>query len=240
MYASSQFPYPLMFIPYSLLNLPRSPLLFWELFVLERVLLFARDAKLIQYQNQRQRTQKWWNVRLPFKRSDLPNPSLLDTSRVGKIPQHPDSAESLRVIEVDLAELKLLNSSSSVWPESAPQIDGVIICYDASDAQSFTHVEKLTRLWRLLLAHIYHSHLLSDGFQRMMLPTVVMACKSDMDSVINPQATAAMLYRYQVGLVEVTTHERFGKDKMRRCFEWMIQSVYRKRSKPVRLIRWRT
>lgn len=70
-----------------------------------------------------------------------------DTSRVGNIPQNQSPAGTLRVLEVDLTELKLSNPSNSVWPESAPNVDGVIVCYDASNEKSFVHVEKLIGLW---------------------------------------------------------------------------------------------
>lgn len=73
-----------------------------------------------------------------------------DTSRVGKIPQNASPAGTLRVIEVDLAELKLSNPNSSVWPDSAPNVDGFIVCYDATSEKSFAHVEKLIGLSWLL------------------------------------------------------------------------------------------
>lgn len=71
--------------------------------------------------------------------------ALLDVSRTGKIAQNQNPAGILRVIEVDLPDLKLTSASTTFWPESAPRIDGVIVCYDASDEQTFTHVEQLIR-----------------------------------------------------------------------------------------------
>lgn len=67
----------------------------------------------------------------------------------------------------------------------------------------------------------------------MKLPCVVIACKSDMDDGrgIDPQRAASVLEKYQAGLVEVSIYQEIGKDKMRRCFEWMIKSIYRERSK---------
>lgn len=63
----------------------------------------------------------------------------------------------------------------------------------------------------------------------MKLPCVVIACKSDMDDGrgIDPQRAASVLEKYQAGLVEVSIYQEIGKDKMRRCFEWMIKSIYR-------------
>lgn len=51
----------------------------------------------------------------------------------------------LHVIEVDVSinAADLLNDS--IWPEGLPRVDGVIICYDASDEDSFLPVEELLR-----------------------------------------------------------------------------------------------
>ena len=50
---------------------------------------------------------------------------------------------SLRVLEADLSDFHLDNPSSRVWPDFAPKVDGVIVCYDSSSLASFTHVERL-------------------------------------------------------------------------------------------------
>ena len=66
-----------------------------------------------------------------------------DTSRLGKINQGPSMTGSLRVLEVDLADFHLDDPSSRVWPDFAPRVDGVIVCYDSSSLSSFAHVERL-------------------------------------------------------------------------------------------------
>jgi len=66
-----------------------------------------------------------------------------DTSRLGKINQGPNMTGSLRVFEADLSDFHLDNPSSRVWPDFAPRVDGVIVCYDSSSLTSFTHVERL-------------------------------------------------------------------------------------------------
>ena len=66
-----------------------------------------------------------------------------DSSRFGKINQGPNMTGSLRVIEADLSEFNLGDTSSKVWPDFAPRVDGVIVCYDSSSLGSFTHVERL-------------------------------------------------------------------------------------------------
>ena len=63
----------------------------------------------------------------------------------------------------------------------------------------------------------------------MELPTVVMACKSDAAKEVDPHTAATMLRDHKVGLVEVSMFDDSGKDKMRRCFDWMIRAIYRDR-----------
>ena len=62
----------------------------------------------------------------------------------------------------------------------------------------------------------------------MRIPTVVFACKSDKDEAVDPSSACIMLQKYQVGLVQED-----GKDKMRRCLDWMIRAVSRERGKCV-------
>lgn len=66
-----------------------------------------------------------------------------DISRLGKINQGPNMTGSLRILEADLSEFNLDDPSSKVWPDFAPRVDGVIVCYDSSSLGSFTHVERL-------------------------------------------------------------------------------------------------
>ena len=56
-----------------------------------------------------------------------------------------------------------------------------------------------------------------------------MACKSDATKQVDPHTAATMLRDHKVGLVEVSMFDDSGKDKMRRCFDWMIRAIYRDR-----------
>lgn len=56
-----------------------------------------------------------------------------------------------------------------------------------------------------------------------------MACKSDTSKEVDPHTAATMLRDHKVGLVEVSMYDDPGKDKMRRCFDWMIRAIYRDR-----------
>nr|GAT44206.1 Ras guanyl-nucleotide exchange factor [Mycena chlorophos] len=116
----------------------------------------------------------------------------------------------LHVIETDVSKVAL---EDVVWPEGSPAIDGVIMCYDASDADSFLPVEGLLR-----------------RFRAMMIPTLVLACKSDLERRVDPQGAAAdFLQLYDNGLVEVSNAQESGKKKMRQAFEWLIKAVFRGR-----------
>lgn len=72
-----------------------------------------------------------------------------DASRLGRINQGPNMTGSLRVLEADLSEFRLDDPSSKVWPDFAPRVDGVIVCYDSSSLSSFTHVERLVCMIQL-------------------------------------------------------------------------------------------
>ncbi|KAK0208341.1 ras guanine nucleotide exchange factor domain-containing protein [Desarmillaria ectypa] len=136
------------------------------------------------------------------------------TRRVGKLPRTDNTRECpLNIIEVDIP-LSIPDTSVSTvnfLPE-APRVDGVLICYDASDEQSFRPVEALLR-----------------GYRALQLPTVVLACKSDLSRRIDPQAALDILQQYDVGLVEVHNADDVGKEKMRRSFDWLLKAVLRDR-----------
>ncbi|KAJ7293598.1 ras guanine nucleotide exchange factor domain-containing protein [Mycena rebaudengoi] len=129
--------------------------------------------------------------------------------RVGRI---RDGFEEfpLHVIEADVSKTTL---DDSIWPDGSPKINGVIMCYDASDPESFLPVEGLLQRYRA-----------------MMIPTVVLACKSDLERRVDPQGAAAdFLQLYDNGLVEVSNAHESGKKKMRQAFEWLIKAVFRGR-----------
>ncbi|KAJ7786334.1 ras guanine nucleotide exchange factor domain-containing protein [Mycena metata] len=123
--------------------------------------------------------------------------------RVGRI---RDGFEeyALHVIEADVSKTTL---DDAVWPDGSPTIDGVIMCYDASDSDSFLPVEGLLQ-----------------RFRAMMIPT------SDLERRVDPQGAAAdFLQLYDNGLVEVSNAQESGKKKMRQAFEWLIKAVFRGR-----------
>jgi hypothetical protein len=59
----------------------------------------------------------------------------------------------------------------------------------------------------------------------MELPTVVLACKSDLDQQIDPLHALEIIQQYDAGLVEVTTGTESGKEKMKRSFQWLLKAI---------------
>ncbi|KDQ63732.1 hypothetical protein JAAARDRAFT_29764 [Jaapia argillacea MUCL 33604] len=145
------------------------------------------------------------------------------TFRVGKLPQdHQSSDRFLGVMELDVPPDSLesvpsasgVSSSSGgpVWPGGAPNIEGVIVCYDASSETSFKPVERLLHEYRAL-----------------KLPTVVVACKSDLETRVEPRKANLLCRSYDVGIVEVSSSSDAGKEKMRRSFDWLLHAVFKDR-----------
>ncbi|KAF8509830.1 hypothetical protein JB92DRAFT_3119551 [Gautieria morchelliformis] len=118
-----------------------------------------------------------------------------------------DDEKVAHVLELDSNVLSL-DSPGGAWPKELPPIDGVLVCYDASDPASFARVPDL-----LACYHALH------------LSAVAMACKCDLDKKVLPHHASERAAPYNVGLVEVTSLTDFGKRKMRHCFHWIIRAV---------------
>ena len=69
----------------------------------------------------------------------------------------------------------------------------------------------------------------SGVYRALKLPTVVLACKSDLERQLEPQKALEVLQVYDVGLVEVANTPE-GKEKMRRSFDWLLKAIFRERS----------
>ena len=65
----------------------------------------------------------------------------------------------------------------------------------------------------------------SGAFAHLRLPSVVLACKSDLEKRVDPHHANGVLKHlsstthYDVGLVETTTDNDHGKQKVRMVFE---------------------
>ncbi|KZT02739.1 uncharacterized protein LAESUDRAFT_400607 [Laetiporus sulphureus 93-53] len=127
----------------------------------------------------------------------------------GKISAGHNSPDYLlRILEVDISALDLSQSGAKYWER--PSLNGIIVCYDAAREESFQHV--------------------ADGlreFAHLKLPTIVLACKSDLPLHVDPKRAARVLQQYDVGLIEVATTNPAGKDKIRTAFEWIFKAIFR-------------
>ncbi|KAH8102648.1 ras GEF [Cristinia sonorae] len=154
---------------------------------------------------------KMGSVPLPHRASEV----FSYTYRVGRIVQEPENLLTLRVLEIDMAALDLTQThATELCPEGVPVVDGLVICYDASRESSFTQVADLIRT-----------------FAHLRLPSVVLACKSDLEKHVDPHRALSVLKslsvstHYDVGLVETTTESEHGKQKIRMAFEWIFQTL---------------
>ncbi|KIY71610.1 ras GEF [Cylindrobasidium torrendii FP15055 ss-10] len=135
------------------------------------------------------------------------------TKRIGRLPRTDEPQDCpLIIIEVDIpTAISDTLSAMDLLPEPT-RIDGVLICYSASDEPSFRPVEALLR-----------------GYRQLQLPTVVVACKSDLPKAVDPLTSVEILLQYDVGLIEVNNTSDAGTGKMRRSFDWLLKAVLRDR-----------
>ncbi|KAF8591835.1 ras GEF [Ramaria rubella] len=132
-------------------------------------------------------------------------------TRTMNAPRDEETIKIAQVLEV-ASDTLCLDSPDGAWPEGLPSIDGVLVCYDASDPASFARVPDLLAC--------YHS---------LHLSAVAMACKCDLEKKILPHHASERVAPYNVGLVEVTSTTDVGKRKMRHCFHWLIRAIEKAR-----------
>ncbi|KAG8803705.1 hypothetical protein FRC16_003649 [Serendipita sp. 398] len=130
----------------------------------------------------------------------------------------------IRILEVDSA----IVSSENIWPAQLPRIDGVLLCYDASDEKSFIQIPELVGPTQFFHAPV-HCLSLSAGYHALGHALIILACKSDLRKVIPPKRGDACGKPYQVGLVEVSVMTESGKQRLRDCFNWEIKAIGRYR-----------
>ncbi|KAJ4486179.1 ras guanine nucleotide exchange factor domain-containing protein [Lentinula aciculospora] len=141
-----------------------------------------------------------------------PHPSIRHTRRTGKFTRDEGIECPLHVIEVDVISGMLQSPVAPLdYLPEALKIDGVIVCYDASDEASFRPVEDLLK-----------------AYNSLQFPVIVIACKSDLEQEVDPLVASATLLQYDVGLVEVNLSER-GKIKMKQSFDYLLMAIVRDR-----------
>ncbi|KAI8995615.1 ras GEF [Trametes punicea] len=114
---------------------------------------------------------------------------------------------ALRVLEADVSTFNL-SDARGVWSDATDVWNGILICYDVTDPDSFRHMEDLLK-----------------AFGELRVPRIAIACKTDLQQRVNPRDAATMLKRYDVGLIEVSTNVEPAKAKIRLAFECIIRCI---------------
>ncbi|KAI9445281.1 ras GEF, partial [Lactarius indigo] len=135
------------------------------------------------------------------------------TLRQGKVIDEHGADAVLNVLEVDAAILKArLESDQPMWPEQSPPLDGVILCCDVSKKDSFAEVEGVL-----------------PEFRAARLPIVALACRCDLENLLDLKRVHERLSTFDIGLVKVTISNEAGKNRLRLAFEWLLGAVNRNR-----------
>ncbi|CUA76706.1 Ras guanine nucleotide exchange factor K [Rhizoctonia solani] len=143
-------------------------------------------------------------------------------------------AYPVNTIELDSKPfIKALEADAPFWPSVMPEVDGVVLCYDASaegNARgSFDHIVRLTA-----------------AFATLHYPIIWVACKSDWirpskkdgqptsprvlpTGIVSPQQVYLLAGAEHTGLIEVTKNSHHGKEQMRNMMTWMYKAIGRAR-----------
>ncbi|KAI1797867.1 ras GEF [Ganoderma leucocontextum] len=115
---------------------------------------------------------------------------------------------SLRVLEADISPFSL-NDTRGIWADATGVWDGIVICFDVTDANSLGHVEDLLRTFR-------------------PAPCIVVACKSELEHAVNLDDVNALVRQHDAGIVCATNVDESGKERMRNVFRWITLSIRRR------------
>ncbi|KDN50204.1 hypothetical protein RSAG8_01540, partial [Rhizoctonia solani AG-8 WAC10335] len=143
-------------------------------------------------------------------------------------------AYPVNTIELDSAPfIKALEVGTHFWPSGMPEVDGIVLCYDASaegNARgSFDYIVRLTA-----------------AFAALHYPIIWVACKSDWirppkkdgqptsprvlpTGIVSPQQVYLLAGAEHTGLIEVTKNSHHGKEQMRNMMTWMYKAIGRAR-----------
>ncbi|KAH8988952.1 ras GEF, partial [Lactarius akahatsu] len=91
-------------------------------------------------------------------------------------------------------------------------LDGVILCCDVSKKDSFAEVEDVL-----------------PAFREARLPIVALACRCDLENLLDLKWVHERLSTFDIGLVKVTISNEAGKNRLRLAFEWLLGAVNRNR-----------
>lgn len=103
------------------------------------------------------------------------------------------------IYELDIAK---------IWHGNLPPVNGVVVCYDATDKASFSPVEDFLRWIRPL-----------------KLSTIAVALKTDLNTVVDPLESSKLLKAYDVGLAQVDYLGDAGRARIKKVFNWLTISI---------------
>ncbi|CAE7060819.1 unnamed protein product [Rhizoctonia solani] len=143
-------------------------------------------------------------------------------------------AYPVNAIELDSAPfIKSLEVGTQFWPPGMPEVDGVVLCYDASvegNARgSFDYIVRLTAAFATLHYPIIWVACKSDWIRppkkdgQTMSPRVLPA------GIVSPQHVYLLAGAEHTGLIEVTKNSHHGKEQMRNMMTWMYKAIGRAR-----------
>lgn len=76
--------------------------------------------------------------------------------------------------------------------------------------------------------------MVAELVSHLKLPTIVFACKSDLERQVDRDRVSSFLeQQHDIGLVEVTTTNPSGKEKIRTAFEFVFKAIFSHRCEPV-------
>ncbi|KAH9982388.1 hypothetical protein BGW80DRAFT_1263086 [Lactifluus volemus] len=142
------------------------------------------------------------------------------TSRKGKVTDDKGADAVLDVLEIDATILKArLEANLVIWPEKAPPVDGVIVCCDVSRENSFAEMGDIL-----------------PAFREARLPIVALACKCDLENLLDLKMVHERLTRLDIGLVQVTISNEDGKNRLRLAFDWLLRAISHNRRSLTRFV----
>jgi hypothetical protein len=137
----------------------------------------------------------------------------------------------VRILEVDSA---LLAYPDNLWPSELPRADGILLCYDASNEESFSRLPDLlgscrNRFFSVIVPPTVLISPFLAGYHSLGFALVVLACKSDLHKAVEPSRADTCCKAYNIGLVEINVVNEHGKAKLRGAFGWEIKAISRHR-----------
>ncbi|CUA71709.1 Rap guanine nucleotide exchange factor 3 [Rhizoctonia solani] len=127
-----------------------------------------------------------------------------------------------RIFEIDAGELLDLSEPGKgdrLWPDGFPKLNGVAVCYDAHDQESYDQAK-----------HVLTG--ISTNFTDPVFITLLIACKSDSldDSgspgpELPPSRASKLGQRHGARFLQVTSRADIGLSQMVHAFQWMLDHL---------------